>query len=215
MDNDPNRCFEFRMGCYIDQRESREGVCKRRVEGQQPQEFQSVRSDSSSEKASRIPSIIDLITAYWNTITHKQLSYSALLQQGKKVNYDRSVGRQSPQVSRTMQLENISQSYSWPFEHYTGQLIKVIQMRRLRNQQRRYLKDTQGLWDLDLYRHICDMHDPTMYEVLQYLQRQVFCHVKYIQSKMVQESSASTPTNLLTTEHYQVKVTKSKLQQLS
>ncbi|KAA6360535.1 MAG: hypothetical protein EZS28_043938, partial [Streblomastix strix] len=164
MDNGPNRCVELRMGSNIDQREPGESICARGVEGQQPQEFQSKRSDSSSESASRIPSRIDLITAYWNTITHRQHSYNELPQQGQRINDDRAPSRQGPQASRTIQLDNRSQPYSWPFEHYTRQLVKVIQMRRLRNQERSPLEDTQGTWDLDLYRHICDTREPTMHE---------------------------------------------------
>ncbi|KAA6402742.1 MAG: hypothetical protein EZS28_001733 [Streblomastix strix] len=56
IDNEPNRCFEHRIWGNIDQRESGEGLCARRVEGQQPQELQSARSDCSSENISRIPS---------------------------------------------------------------------------------------------------------------------------------------------------------------
>ncbi|KAA6401694.1 MAG: hypothetical protein EZS28_002779 [Streblomastix strix] len=89
-------------------------------------------------------------------ITHKQHSFSVLTQQGQRINHDRASSRQSPQVSRTIQLDNRSQPYSQPFEHYTRQLVKVIQMRRLRNQERSPLEDTQGAWDLVLYAYIGD-----------------------------------------------------------
>ncbi|KAA6359013.1 MAG: hypothetical protein EZS28_045460, partial [Streblomastix strix] len=45
-------------------------------------------------------------------------------------------------------------------------------MRRLRNQERGSQKDAQGAWDLDFYRRICDTREPTMHEVLQYLESQ-------------------------------------------
>ncbi|KAA6356139.1 MAG: hypothetical protein EZS28_048334, partial [Streblomastix strix] len=73
-------------------------------------------------------------------------------------------------------------------------------MRRLCNQERNPLEDAQGAWDLDLYRHICDTCEPTMHEVLQYLQRQVCCQAKWIQSRMGQGNSVTSPTNLLITE---------------
>ncbi|KAA6384971.1 MAG: hypothetical protein EZS28_019499, partial [Streblomastix strix] len=101
-----NKWVELRMGGNIDQRESGEGLCAWTVEGQQPQELQSTRSDSSSGSSSRIPSRIDLITAYWNTITHRQHSYNVLPQQAQRINRDRATNRQSPQVSRTIQLDN-------------------------------------------------------------------------------------------------------------
>ncbi|KAA6333403.1 MAG: hypothetical protein EZS28_053177, partial [Streblomastix strix] len=82
------------------------------------------------------------------------------------------------------------------------QLVKVIEMRRILNQERNPLEDAQGAWDLDLYRHICDTREPTMHEILQYLQRQVCCQTKWIQSRMGQGNSATSPTNLLTTEDY-------------
>ncbi|KAA6353051.1 MAG: hypothetical protein EZS28_051422, partial [Streblomastix strix] len=97
VDNNPDRRFEFRLGGNTNQREQREGVRTRRVEEQQPQEFQSMRSDCSSESAPRIPSRIDLITAYWNTITHRQHSYNELPQQRQRINHDCATSRQGPQ----------------------------------------------------------------------------------------------------------------------
>ncbi|KAA6357721.1 MAG: hypothetical protein EZS28_046752 [Streblomastix strix] len=75
-------------------------------------------------------------------------------------------------------------------------------MRRLRNQEKSPLEDAQGAWDLDLYRHICNTREPTMNKVLQYLQRQVCCQAKWIQSRMGLGNSVTSPTNLLTTEDY-------------
>ncbi|KAA6398222.1 MAG: hypothetical protein EZS28_006246 [Streblomastix strix] len=202
MDNNPDRCFELRMGGKTDQREPRKGVRTRRVERQQPQEFQSTRSDSSFENTSRILSRIDLIAAYWNTITHRQHSQNVLLYQRQRINYNSSTSRQSPQVSRTIQRDNRSQSYSRLFKHYTRQLIKVIRMQRERNEERSPLEDTQGAWDLELYRCIYDTRKPIMHEVLQYLQRQHCCQAKLIQSIMVQGSSTTALTNFITTENY-------------
>ncbi|KAA6375878.1 MAG: hypothetical protein EZS28_028593, partial [Streblomastix strix] len=164
MDNDPDRCLEFRMGGNTDQRESREGVRTWRVERQQRQEFQLTRSDSGSESNFEIPSRNDLITAYWNTITHKQYCYNVQPQQGQSINYDCSTSRQSHQVSRTILHDNRIQSYSWTFEHYTRQIIKVIQMRKLRIQERSSLEDTQGAWDQDLNRYICNTRELTTHE---------------------------------------------------
>ncbi|KAA6362719.1 MAG: hypothetical protein EZS28_041756 [Streblomastix strix] len=170
MDIDPNRCVELRIGGNIDQRESEEGLCALKVERQQFQELQQTGSYSSSESVSRIPLRIDLIKEYWNTNTHRHLSYNVLSQQEQRIKHDRASSRQSHQVSRTVQLDNRSQPYSWPFEHYTRQLVKVIQMRRLCNQERSPLEDYQEAQDLDLQRHICNTRELTMHEVLQYLQ---------------------------------------------
>ncbi|KAA6369054.1 MAG: hypothetical protein EZS28_035419 [Streblomastix strix] len=57
-----------------------------------------------------------------------------------------------------------AKSFSWFFEHFIRQLVKIIQMRRLCNYERSPLEETQGALDLDLYRRICDSRDPTMHE---------------------------------------------------
>ncbi|KAA6403118.1 MAG: hypothetical protein EZS28_001347 [Streblomastix strix] len=189
-------------GGNIDQSESEESLCARRMEGPQPQGLQSTRGDSSSESVSRIPLRIDLITAYWYTITHRQYSYNVLPQQGRRINHDRATSRQSPQFSRTIQLDNRIQPYSWPFEHNTRQLVKVIKMRRLHNQERNPLEDAQRAWDLDLYRHICNQREPIMHEVLQYLQKQVCCQANWIQSRTGQGNSVTSHIYLLITEDY-------------
>ncbi|KAA6388525.1 MAG: hypothetical protein EZS28_015947 [Streblomastix strix] len=49
---------------------------------------------------------------------------------------------------------------------------------------KKFLKVIDVAWDLNLYRHIFNMRQLSMFEILQYLQRQFFYHAKWIQNRM-------------------------------
>ncbi|KAA6357336.1 MAG: hypothetical protein EZS28_047137 [Streblomastix strix] len=136
-------------GGNTNQRKPKEGVHTRRVEEQQPQEFQTTRNDAVPKALLEFrQELIQLHPSGIRSLTDNTVTMYCL-------NKGKGSIKIAPQVDKVFK-----------------QHVKVIQMRRLRNQERGSLKGTDGAWDLDLYRRICDTRESIMNEVLLYLQRQ-------------------------------------------
>ncbi|KAA6393562.1 MAG: hypothetical protein EZS28_010910 [Streblomastix strix] len=83
-------------------------------------------------------------------------------------------------------------------------IISIVGYRDVETRQskRNLLKDNDGAQYVSFLKYICDISELIVFKVLQYLQRQVFGQAKWIQSRMGQGNSVTSPINPLTTEDY-------------
>ncbi|KAA6372658.1 MAG: hypothetical protein EZS28_031814, partial [Streblomastix strix] len=151
VDNNPDRSFELRMGATLI-RENQEKVFAHKEQ---------MNNCLKSSNQREVSALLKALLKFRQELIQQQPVGILLLT-------DKTV------IMNCYNKDKGSISITPPVDKVLKQLVKVIQMRRLNNQERYPLENTQGIWDLGLHKRTCNTQEPIMRQILKNLQRQVF-----------------------------------------